>query len=47
MGEEETGILNSICGLYRQRQNAAETAQSKGIFEPDLTLFFHYFFARE
>lgn len=33
MGEEERGILESIYGLYRQRQNAAETDRSTEIFE--------------
>lgn len=28
MGEEETGILESICGLHRH-QNAAQTVRSK------------------
>ena len=30
MGEEETDILASICGLHRH-QNAAQTVQSKSI----------------
>ncbi len=34
MDEEEMGILESICGLHRQHQNAAETVRSKEIFEP-------------
>ena len=42
MDEEETGILESIYGLYRQRQNAAETIQSKEYLSRIDPIFHHF-----